>query len=96
MTTRSHGYRVGTRKSLKKRGRDKGRIKIKSFLQKFDVGDTVIVKAEPAYHKGMPFKRFFGKHGKVIEKRGKSYMIQVREGKKLKNVLCAPVHLKKA
>lgn len=86
---------MGTRRKLAKSVREKGKIKIKSHLQTFDVGDLVLIKANSACQKGMPYKRFFGKQGKIIEKRGKSYLISMKEGGKLKTVLSSPVHLRK-
>ena len=95
MVRRAHGTRMGTRSKLKKRVRDKGKVRIKAHLQNFEVGDDVQVKVDSAQHKGMPFKRFFGKQGKVVEKRGKSYLISIKEGGKIKRVICSPVHLRK-
>jgi large subunit ribosomal protein L21e len=42
----------------------------------------------------MPFKRFFGRTGTVIDKRGKSYIIKIKDGKKEKNIISRPEHLK--
>ena len=95
MVKRTQGARMGTRKKLRKNVRSKGKLKIRSYLQKFEVGDTVQVKVDSSHHKGMPYKRFFGKQGKIVEKRGKSYLIAIKEGGKTKSVLCSPVHLKK-
>ena len=96
MTTRSHGFRVGTRRALRKRVKKRGKVSIKSMLQKFKVGDKVIVKVEPAYHKAMPYKRYFGKQGKIVEKRSKSYVIAMKDERKTKKIITAPVHLRKA
>ncbi|HDQ59673.1 MAG TPA: 50S ribosomal protein L21e [Candidatus Woesearchaeota archaeon] len=96
MVARSHGLRVGTRKKLRKKVSTRGKISIRSVLSEYSVGDSVTIKVEPAYHKGMPYKRFFGKRGKVLDKRGKSYVVGIRTGKKTKEVICAPVHIKKA
>ena len=96
MVKRSHGPKVGSRKKLVKKVRDKGRVKIKSHLQKFEVGDAVLIKVEPSHQKGMPYKRFFGKQGKIVEKRGKSYLVNIKEGGKQKKVICSPIHLRKA
>lgn len=95
MVKRSHGIRVGTRRKLVKRNRESGKVRIKAHLQKFEIGEGVLIKPDSACTKGMPFKRFFGKEGKVIEKRGNSYLINIREGGKYKKVICSPVHLRK-
>lgn len=96
MVKRSHGPRVGTRRKLVKKTRDKGKIRIRTHLQEFGVGDAVLIKVDSAHHKGMPYKRFLGKQGSVVEKRGKSYLVNVKEGGKYKKVICSPVHLRKA
>ncbi len=96
MVERSKGFRVGTRKKLRKKIRDKGRIKISKNLQNFEEGDNVVIDVDSSYHKGMPHKRYFGKHGKVLEKRGKSYLIKTKLGNKYKKIICSPIHLKKA
>jgi large subunit ribosomal protein L21e len=96
MTLRTKGFRVGTRRKLSKHPRDRGKVSIRRFLQKFKVGDAVIVAPEPAYHKGMPHKRYFGDRAKVVQQRGSAYVVQVRDGNKKKMLVCAPIHLKRA
>ncbi len=96
MVERSKGFRVGTRKKLRKKVRDRGRIKIRKTLQEFEEGDKVIIEVDSSYHKGMPHKRFFGKHGKIIEKRGKSYLVESKLGNKPKKIICSSIHLRKA
>ena len=95
MVKRSHGLRGGTRRKLSKPVREHGKIKIRAHLQKFELGDNVQIKVDSSVQKGMPYKRFFGKQGKVIEERGNAYVISVRDGGKIKSVICAPVHLRK-
>ncbi|MCD6576108.1 MAG: 50S ribosomal protein L21e [Nanoarchaeota archaeon] len=96
MVTRSHGFRVGTRRKLRKKVRERGKVKIGAALQEFDINEKVIIDVEPSYHKGMPHRRFIGKHGKIVEKKGKSYIVEVRDGGKYKKIICAPIHLRKA
>ena len=94
MPKRSGGLRLATRKKLAKRIREHGKIKIRSFLQSFNSGDRVQIIIEPAYHKGMPFRRFFGKTGTIIDKRGKCYIVKIKDGEKEKTVISRPEHLK--
>jgi large subunit ribosomal protein L21e len=54
-----------------------------------------VIKPEAAIHKGMPNKRFFGRAGVVIEKKGKAYTLKVKDGKAEKTVISLPVHLKR-
>jgi large subunit ribosomal protein L21e len=43
---------------------------------------------------GIPFKRFQGLSGNVIEKRGNAYLIEIKDGNKTKKILATPEHLK--
>jgi large subunit ribosomal protein L21e len=91
MVKKSHGPRARTRKKLKQKLRRKG---ITRFLKEFKEGQKVMILQEPASHKGMPFPRFKGKIGKVINKRGRSYIVEVLDGKKVKKIISRPEHLK--
>ena len=95
MVTRSHGFKVGTRRKLKKKIREKGKIKINASLQEFETDEKVVIVVDSSYPKGMPHRRFFGKHGKIIGKRGNSYIVEVKDGTKHKKLICARVHLRK-
>ena len=96
MATRSHGLSVGTRRKFKKKPREKGKIRIRASLQEYKEGERVILKVDSAYQKGMPYKRFLGKQGKILGRKGKSYVVEIKDGNKQKKVICAPIHLKKA
>ena len=95
MVTRSHGFKVGTRRKLKKKVRDRGRIKINASLQEFKPDEKVVILVDSSYPKGMPHRRFFGKHGRIVGKRGNSYIVEVKDGMKYKKLICARVHLRK-
>jgi large subunit ribosomal protein L21e len=42
----------------------------------------------------MPFPRYKGKFGKIIGKRGKSYIVEIIDGNKTKKIISRPEHLK--
>ncbi len=88
-------YRRKTRKLMKKNFRNKGKIKLRDFFAEYKVGDKVVLKAEPAYQKGIFHLRFFGKAGSVKNKRGNCYEVQIKDGSILKTVIVHPVHLKR-
>jgi large subunit ribosomal protein L21e len=92
MVQKSKGRRKRTRNLL--RGKARERLPITRYIQEFKVGSKVVIKPNPSSHKGMPFKRFFGRSGTVIDKRGKSYIIKIKDGKKEKNIISRPEHLK--
>lgn len=89
------GPRSKTRHKLRKRVRERGLVKPNLFLQEFKVGDKVHIKVNPSIHSGMPFRRFHGKTGEVIGKRGRCYLVQITDGKKEKTLIINPVHLRK-
>lgn len=95
MVKRSHGSRMGTRKKLKKKFRTKGKLTIRRIVQEFKKGEKVTISPEPSVQKGMPHKRFFGKQGIIKNKKGKAYILEVKDGKKTKEVISLPVHLRK-
>ena len=90
MTRRSRGFRQSSRKKLTQ----KGRPTITKFLQEFKEGQNVVIVLEPSSHKGMPFPKFKGRMGKVVGSRGRSYIIEIMDGNKLKTVISRPEHLK--
>ena len=93
MTKKSRGFRSGTRKKLSKKRSI--RPAITKFLQKFKIGDNVMILQEPTSQRGMPFPRFKSRVAKVVATRGKSYILELREGKKRKSIISRPEHLKK-
>ena len=92
MVKKSQGFRVKTRKKLAREARY--RPLITKFIQKFNIGEKVIIDQEPTSFKGMPFSRFKGMVGEIIEKRGRAYVVKVKVGKKIKKVISRPEHLK--
>ena len=93
MTTRMDGFRKRTRSKFKKERVQKGKISIKSFLQKFEVGDKVSLSVEPAYQKGMYRPKFMGKTGTVVRKKGSCYEVKIDDLGKSKTLIVHPVHL---
>ncbi len=91
----SKGPQRRTRSKLRKSVREKGKIRITNHLQQFEVGEKVLIKVDPSVQKGRPYKRFFGKIGKVVGRRGNAYEVEVKDIKKLKTIIALPVHLKR-
>ncbi len=95
MAKMSKGPRAGTRHKLQRKPRDRGLTKITLSLQTFEEGERAVVKIDPSVHKGMPHKRFQGKVGTVVEKRGKAYVLDLPQRKTSKYVIAGPEHIKK-
>lgn len=90
---RSKGSRTGTRQKFMKKNREKGVLPVSRIIQKFEVGDKVHIDIDPSIQKGQPHPKFHGKTGKVIEKRGRSYLVEITDGKARKILISRPVHL---
>ena len=89
------GFRHRTRKLLKKHIRERGAIPPLSLLMhEYKPGDKVYIVINPSIMKGMPHRRYHGKVGTVVGKRGKAYIIQLRVGSKVKTLFVRPEHLR--
>lgn len=93
MTKKSRGFRSGTRKKLSKKR--SARPTVTKFLQKFNIGDNAMIVQEPVSQRGMPFPRFKSRIARVVATRGKSYILELKDGKKRKLIISRPEHLKK-
>jgi len=91
MVRATKGFRRSTRRKLKKSRRHK--FKVTSYLKEFKINDKVVIKLDPSSHKGMPFPKFKGRVGEVVEKRGDAYVIEIRVGNSIKQVISRPEHL---
>ncbi|MBS7247275.1 MAG: 50S ribosomal protein L21e [Candidatus Jordarchaeales archaeon] len=94
MVRKSKGYRSRTRKLLKKPPRMRGVPSPDKLLYDYKVGEQVVILIDPSIHKGQPHKRFHGKNGKIIEKRGRAYVVALKVGSKIKKVIVRPEHLR--
>ena len=56
----SFGLRARTRHLFSRDFRQKGPIKLSTYLKTYKVGDIVDIKANGAIHKGMPHKYYHG------------------------------------
>jgi len=90
---KSKGYRAKTRKLLKKKPRERGKLKLGRLLCEYQPGSSVVIKIDPSVQKGMPHRRYHGRVGTVIGKRGKSYVVSVTQGEAVKEIIVRPEHL---
>jgi len=96
MAQRQGGIRRKSRHKMTKPLRTKGKISIRNYLQKFNPGDKVVLKAEPAVQKSLYKMRFHGDVATVIGKRGSCYEVILIDGKKKKLMVIHPIHLKRS
>lgn len=81
-------------KRRKQRVRKKGKISLSLYFQKLEIGNKVVIKPEIS----LPFSaptRFRGRVGVVEGKRGKAYIIKIKDGKSFKRLILKPIHLMK-
>jgi len=79
---------------MRKRPRKRGLLPLSRILQEFDKGQYVHIDIEPSVHKGMPHPKFQGKTALVKEKRGSSYVLDIKDGSKHKTIIARPEHLR--
>lgn len=96
MVKASKGYRRRTRFVMQKRARDRGLSPITKEFQTFEVGEKASVTLDPSIHKGQPHVRFQGKTGTVKGMQGRSYLLDIKDGDMMKEIIVRPQHLSKA
>jgi len=90
---RSKGYYTGARRFLTKKPREKGKPKLGKLLIDYEAGSQVIIKMDSSVQKSLPHKRFHGKIGTVLEKRGRGYVVSVADGDAVKKIIVRSEHL---
>jgi len=74
--------------------RTRGKLSFSRYFQNLKKGNSVAVIKEPAVQSNFPI-RLQGRTGLVEGKRGKSYIIKIKDQSKEKRFLIEPIHLKK-
>ncbi len=90
---KSKGYRAGTRQLLKRKPRERGKYKISKLLYEYPASAQVVIKIDSSVQKGMPHRRYHGKIGTIIDKRGRSYVVSVTQGEAVKEIVVRSEHL---
>lgn len=80
--------------SKKKKTRTRGKLQLSRYFQELKEGDAVAVINEPSVKSNVP-KRMQGRTGFVAERRGKAYVVKIKDQNKEKDFLINPIHLKK-
>lgn len=91
---KSKGFNNRTRKLFRKSSRDKGLKSLRYLLEPIEVGQRVDILLNSAIQSGRPHRRYNGKSGEVVEKRGQSYVIKVKIGNAVKTIIARPEHLR--
>ncbi len=81
---------MGKRKPV----RTRGKLQLSRYFQDLKEGDSVAVVEEASVDMSFP-KRLQGRTGVVESKRGRAYLIKIKDMNKEKKFLIHPIHLKK-
>jgi len=93
MTKKSKGLRSSSRRLLTKEPRERGKLSLSKLLYEYQPGGQVVVKIEPSVQKGMPHRRYHGRVGTIVNKRGRSYVVSVSQGDAVRVIIVRPEHL---
>ncbi|RLE60497.1 MAG: 50S ribosomal protein L21e [Thermoprotei archaeon] len=89
----SHGYRSRTRKVFRKHPRKKGYGGLGRLMYEYNIGDKVRIDISPEFPSTAPHRRYQGRIGTVIEKRGRAYVIAIKIGGKVKKIITTKDHI---
>ena len=78
----------------RKKQREHGKLSLSRYFQDFKEGDRVAVIRELAMNPKFP-KQLQGRSGVVESKRGRSYIVKIKDLNKDKTYIIHPVHLRK-
>ena len=89
----SKGYRASTRRVFTKEPREHGKLRLSKLLHEYQPGTSIVIKIDSSVHKGMPHRRYQGRVGTVLNKRGRSYVVSVSQGDAIREIIVRPEHL---
>lgn len=81
-----------SRKRLRNKYQKEG---ISRFFRKLKIGEKVMINIDSSSQKNMPHPRFHGRIGEIIDKRGRAYLIKIKDRFKEKVLTVTPNHLRK-
>ncbi|MEM4699364.1 MAG: 50S ribosomal protein L21e [Candidatus Nezhaarchaeales archaeon] len=94
MGGKSKGLRCRSREVLSKHPRERGMKGLSSLLQEYEVGQRVAIDIDPTHVETAPHRRYQGRIGTIVGRRGSAYIVEVYLGSKRKNVITGAEHLK--
>ena len=94
MVKKSKGTNFRTRRIFHKHPRKRGLPSLSRMLAEYKINSKVNIIIEPSIQKGRPHRRFHGKTGVILEKRGRSYVVEVSDGNSKKMIITRPEHLR--
>jgi large subunit ribosomal protein L21e len=88
------GLRHKTRKIFKKSAREKGLAPLSRIMYEYKIQEHVDIIPDSSIHKTLPHRRFCGKVGVIIAKRGRAYQVQIKDGNKTKSIFLRKEHMR--
>jgi large subunit ribosomal protein L21e len=95
MVKRLGGNRRKSRAKMRKQVCTRGKISITNYLAKYEDGDKVQLKAEPAIQTGIYHLDYHGNVGIIKGKQGECYKVLINNKNKEKTLIVHPIHLKR-
>jgi len=93
MGRRATGFRHKSRTLLTRNPRERGKTTLTKILHGYEAGEKVVVKIDSSVQRGIPHRRFQGRVGVIVSKRGRSYVVHVPQGDATKEIIVRPEHL---
>ena len=91
----SKGYRSRTRRLLSKTPRERSRGGIGYLLYDYKIGQKVQIDIRPGPTiSKAPHRRYQGRVGTIVGKRGRAYVIEIILGGKKKTIITTKEHIK--
>ena len=69
--------------------------KVRQRLADYKAGERVRIRANPMTKNARPFLRFSGRTCTVVERRGASYVVMLKDGDKAKQLVVSNRHLER-
>ncbi|MBU0591072.1 50S ribosomal protein L21e [Candidatus Micrarchaeota archaeon] len=85
----------GTLSGNTRRLRGKSKVSVARAVRTFEVGNKVVIYPRSSAN-GRPHMRYINRHGIIIQTRGKAYIVKIKDGNKMKDLIVGSVHLKLA
>ena len=94
MARRSKGLRSKSRDKLTKHPSRRGLPSPSKVIQELPMGTRVAIMLDPSVVKGQPHPRYHGRIGIIEERRGRAYVVGIRDGGSIKKIISRPEHLR--
>jgi large subunit ribosomal protein L21e len=93
MGRRATGFRHKSRSLLTRNPRERGKTTLAKILHGYEAGEKVVVNIDSSVQRGIPHRRYQGRVGVIVSKRGRSYVVHVPQGDATKKIIVRPEHL---